>query len=84
MHTRSKRSPTLCRRKRARHAYAKFDGRQVWFGRYDERIEDRAQATTDDGSKAIALAVGLLAMEQSSSRIRDRVTEGEARSREAR
>lgn len=36
MYTRSKRSPTLCRHKRTGHAYAKFDGRQVWFGRYDD------------------------------------------------
>lgn len=35
MSTTSKRSPTLCRHKRTGHAYAKFHGRQVWFGRYD-------------------------------------------------
>ena len=36
MSTRSKRGPTLCRHKRTGHAYAKFDGRQLWFGRYDD------------------------------------------------
>lgn len=36
MTARSKRGPTLCRHKRTGHAYAKFDGRQLWFGRYDD------------------------------------------------
>ena len=36
MSTRSKRSPTLCRHKRTGHAYANFDGHQLWFGRYDD------------------------------------------------
>lgn len=36
MSTRSKRGPTLCRHKATGHAYAKFGGRQLWFGRYDD------------------------------------------------
>ncbi|MBK7875944.1 MAG: site-specific integrase [Planctomycetes bacterium] len=32
----SKRSPTLRRHKRSGHAYARLDGRQVWFGPYDD------------------------------------------------
>lgn len=33
MHTKS---PTLRRHKRSGHAYARFDGRQLWFGPYDD------------------------------------------------
>ena len=33
----SKRGPTLRRHKRSGHAFAKFNGRQIWFGPWDER-----------------------------------------------
>ncbi|MCA8943421.1 MAG: site-specific integrase, partial [Planctomycetes bacterium] len=35
MNTGSIRGPKLCRHKRSGNAYAKFNGRQVWFGPYD-------------------------------------------------
>jgi integrase len=46
MSIRSKRSPSLCRHRKSGHAYAKFDGRQVWFGPYDDpRAHERFART---------------------------------------
>ncbi len=46
MSKKPRRGPTLCRHKRTGHAYAKFDGRQLWFGRYeDPRSHERFAQT---------------------------------------
>lgn len=37
MNTGSRRGPTLLRHKRSGRGYAKFNGRQVWFGPFDDR-----------------------------------------------
>ena len=36
MNTGTRRGPTLRRHKRSGRAYARFNGRQIWFGPYDD------------------------------------------------
>ncbi len=41
-----KKSPTLRRHRRSGHGYARFDGKQVWFGQYDDPETHRRFART--------------------------------------